>query len=186
MLTPVLLNILIALFNSAYEDINSNSTDEYMALFAAKCLQFARAPDENVYIAPFNLLEIFFLVIPFEWWMADETYARLNDYVMGVLYSPVLMITAFLEQRQALVVRENRRKGEVDEDTVEEWEQLDYKVEAEATEWAERVKKTSPDVGTDRVTLLVKDLQKEVAEIKELLLKVASGDASGVGDSAKT
>lgn len=47
----VLLNILIALYNSAYEDITGNAVDEYMALFAQKALQFVRAPDENVFIA---------------------------------------------------------------------------------------------------------------------------------------
>jgi hypothetical protein len=46
----VLLNILIALYNSAYEDISGNATDEYMAIFAQKTMQFVRAPDENVFI----------------------------------------------------------------------------------------------------------------------------------------
>lgn len=48
--TPVLLNILIALYNSAYEDISGNAIDEYMAIFAQKTMQFVRAPDENVFI----------------------------------------------------------------------------------------------------------------------------------------
>lgn len=46
----VLLNILIALYNSAYEDISGNANDEYMAVFAKKTIQFIRAPDENVFI----------------------------------------------------------------------------------------------------------------------------------------
>lgn len=52
LLTPeiVLLNILIALYNSAYEDISGNAIDEYMAIFALKTMQFTRAPDENVFI----------------------------------------------------------------------------------------------------------------------------------------
>jgi hypothetical protein len=49
--SQVLLNILIALYNSAYEDITGNAVDEYMALFSQKTLQFVRAPDENVFIA---------------------------------------------------------------------------------------------------------------------------------------
>jgi phosphomevalonate kinase len=40
----VLLNILIALYNSAYEDITDNAIDEYMALFSQKTMQFVRAP----------------------------------------------------------------------------------------------------------------------------------------------
>lgn len=47
----MLLNILIALYNSAYEDITDNAIDEYMALFSQKTMQFVRAPDENVFIA---------------------------------------------------------------------------------------------------------------------------------------
>lgn len=47
----ILLNVLIALYNSAYEDITDNATDEYLALFAQKTMQFVRAPDENVFIA---------------------------------------------------------------------------------------------------------------------------------------
>lgn len=46
----VLLNILIALYNSSYSDISGNADDEFMALFSRKTLQFVRAPDENVFI----------------------------------------------------------------------------------------------------------------------------------------
>lgn len=59
----VLLNILIALYNSAYEDITDNAIDEYMALLAQKTLQFVRAPDENVFIARKFLLSLKFLSI---------------------------------------------------------------------------------------------------------------------------
>jgi hypothetical protein len=41
---------LIALYNSAYDDISGNAIDEYMGLFAQKTMQFVRAPDENVFI----------------------------------------------------------------------------------------------------------------------------------------
>jgi hypothetical protein len=50
MANSVLLNILIALYNSSYDSISDNAVDEYMALFAQKTLQFVRAPDEYVYI----------------------------------------------------------------------------------------------------------------------------------------
>ena len=74
----VLLNILIALYNSAYEDIYENANDEYLALLAQKTMQFVRAPDENVFIAPFNLIEVFLLTIPFEWWMNKKLYKRIK------------------------------------------------------------------------------------------------------------
>ena len=96
-------------------------------------MQFVRAPDENVFIArklsstiypspeeliqkpAFNLLEVFFLIIPFEWWMKKEKYERLNNAVMGVIYSPLLLITAYMEIKEAHLVKRNRRRGEADE-----------------------------------------------------------------------
>jgi hypothetical protein len=97
----ILLNILIALYNSAYEDITENAIDEYMALFSQKTMQFVRAPDENVFIAPFNLIETVFLILPFEWWMADATYEKLNNYIMAIIYSPLLVVTAYFETKEA-------------------------------------------------------------------------------------
>ncbi|KAK7518281.1 uncharacterized protein IWZ02DRAFT_470598 [Phyllosticta citriasiana] len=131
----ILLNILIALYNSAYEDITDNAVDEYMALLSQKTMQYVRAPDENVFIPPFNLIEIFFLVLPFEWWLDEKSYARLNDYVMGFIYSPLLFITAALETREAHKVKFNRKRGEADDDSMQEWEELAGEVDFEAEGW---------------------------------------------------
>ncbi|KAH0340861.1 hypothetical protein KCU74_g85, partial [Aureobasidium melanogenum] len=165
----LLLNILVALYNSAYEDITDNSIDEYMALFAQKTCQFVRAPDENVFIAPFNLIELVFLVLPFEWWMDKKTYERLNDYVMATIYSPLLIITAALETRMAYKVRFNRNRGEVDEDTIEEWEQLDGEFDFEGDGWAKKCDETKPNVEVDSTLVEVKALRKEIEELKEML-----------------
>lgn len=166
----ILLNILIALYNSAYEDITGNATDEYMALFAQKTMQFVRAPDENVFIAPLNLIEIFCLIIPFEWWMPDKIYSRLNDYVMAVVYAPLLFVAAWFECRSAMKVRSNRRRGEQDDDTSQEWERLDVSLEAEG--WAKKVQDAKPNVEDDTATVEVRRLRNEVRELKELILKL--------------
>ncbi|KAI4245236.1 MAG: hypothetical protein L6R40_002593 [Gallowayella cf. fulva] len=165
----VLLNILIALYNSAYEDITDNAIDEYMALFSQKTMQFVRAPDENVFIAPFNLLEIFCLILPFEWWMPTARYERLNNYVMGIIYSPLLLITAFLETRQARRVNSNRRRGEEDEDTVEEWEQMNDALDLEGEGWTKKVEATKPNVDTDAAVLEIRELRGQVEELKRLV-----------------
>ena len=168
----ILLNILIALYNSAYEDITGNATDEYMALFSQKTMQFVRAPDENVFIAPFNLIEMLFLILPFEWWMDEKRYDHLNDCVMAVLYSPLLIVTAFLEQREARVVRYNRKRGEADEDVTHEWEQVLHECDFEADGWDKKVQNSKPNVEFDTAVLEVKKLQGEVRELKELLVKL--------------
>ena len=141
----ILLNILIALYNSAYEDITDNAIDEYMALFAQKTMQFVRAPDENVFIAPLNLIEIFLLILPFEWWMDKDRYEKLNNYVMGAVYAPMLLVTAFYEAREARKVKDNRKRGEEDDDTIEEWEQLEGEVDFEGEGWNKKVEETKAE-----------------------------------------
>lgn len=194
----MLLNILIALYNSAYSDITDNAIDEYMALFAQKTMQFVRAPDENVFIArklqpsylplttspanslkAFNLIEIFLLILPFEWWMPRDRYERLNNLVMGVIYSPLLLITAYLESKQAHEVRYNRKRGEQDDDTVEEWEQMQDDVDFEAEGWTKKVERTKPNVETDAAVLEVRELKERMGE----LLKLVEGMKDGLNGS---
>ena len=169
----ILLNILIALYNSAYEDVTDNAVDEYMALFAQKTQQFVRAPDENVFIAPFNLIELFFLIIPFEWWMGKDTYERLNNFVMGVIYSPLLMITAALEVRDAKNVTSNRRRGEEDDDTVEEWEQMEGEVDFETEGWTKKVEGSKPNVETDATVLELRELKEQMTELRQMVERLS-------------
>ncbi|GAP90365.1 putative potassium ion channel Yvc1 [Rosellinia necatrix] len=168
----VLLNVLIALYNSAYEDVYGNSDDEYLALFAQRTMQFVRAPDENVFIAPFNLIEIFFLLLPFEWWMPKRQYERLNDIVMAIIYSPLLFCAAIFEVRVAKDVRRNRRRGEDDDDTIEEWEQMADDIDFEGEGWAKKVDESKANVEDDIAVLEVRQLRSEVNELKGLLEKL--------------
>jgi hypothetical protein len=171
----VLLNILIALYNSAYEDITDNAIDEYMALYSQKTMQFVRAPDENVFIAPFNLIELFCLVITFEWWMPRRMYAKLNDYVMAVIYSPLLFIAAYFETRSAKAVRSNRRRGEEDDDTVEEWEQMLGEVDFESEGWNKKVAAVKPNVEEDATSISVREMRQEIKELKEMMQLLVKG-----------
>ena len=165
----ILLNILIALYNSAYEDVTDNATDEYMALFSQRTIQFVRAPDENVFLAPMNLVEIFFLVLPFEWWMDKHRYERLNQYVMGIVYAPILFLTAALETREAYWVTGNRRRGEEDDDTIEEWEQLEGELDPEGDGWSKKVLDTKPNIETDAAVLEIRDLKNEMNELRKMV-----------------
>lgn len=152
-----------------------------MALFSLKTMQFVRAPDENVFIAPFNLVEVFFLILPFEWWMPTRRYERLNNLVMGVLYSPLLLITAFMETRQAHSVRHNRRHGESDEDTTEEWEQMAGQVDFESDGWAKKVDSTKPNVETDVAVVEIRELRAQVEELKKVIESKEKGDGANGG-----
>ena len=166
---------MIALYNSAYEDITQNAIDEYLALFSQKTIQFVRAPDENVFIAPFNLIELACLCLPFEWWLPKPHYERLNDAVMGVLYSPLLLVTAGLEARTAREVRFNRSRHESDDDTVEEWEQLLDRTDFEGSGWLKRVEESRPDVVRDGTAVQVERLGKQVEELMEMVRGLQAG-----------
>ncbi|KAI2468465.1 hypothetical protein F4781DRAFT_265982 [Annulohypoxylon bovei var. microspora] len=165
----ILLNVLIALYNSAYEDIYDNADDEFLALFSQKTMQFVRAPDENVFIAPFNLVEIFLLVIPFEWWMPKKQYERLNDIIMGIIYSPLLFCSAMFEVRMAREIRRNRRRGEDDDDTEEEWEQMADEVDFEGEGWMKKVAESKANIEDDPAVIEVQKLRGEVEHLKVLL-----------------
>lgn len=77
---------------------------------------------------------------------------------MGILYSPLLLITAFLETREARHVKHNRKHGESDEDRVEEWEQMDGEIDFESEGWAKKVESTRPNVETDAAVLEVREV----------------------------
>jgi hypothetical protein len=186
----VLLNILVALYNSSYSDISGNADDEYMALFASKTLQFVRAPDDNVFIPrksfplplplqhssaepnkAFNLVEIICLVIPFEWWMAEDSYERLNNYVMGVLYSPLLTITAYLEARDARRICRTRRRGESEDSARQKWEDLAAEVDFDVSQsnWGQSVQETKPNVEVPTDVLEIRELKEQVRILMEMV-----------------
>ena len=162
-------------------------------------MQFVRAPDENVFIAPFNLIEVFGLSLLLEWWMSKERYEKINDVVshphitgygtcadsryqvMGFIYSPLLLITAFMETRTARIVKFNRSRHESDDDTIEEWEQLQAEMDVEGSGWSKRVEESAPNVVTDGTLLEVQKLREEMKEMREMVK--AMGQANGHGGS---
>lgn len=101
--------------------------------------------------------------------MPVAKYERLNNYVMGFIYSPLLFITAYVETKQAQVIQTNRRAGEQDEDTVEEWEQMHSDIDFEGEGWAKKVDMTKPNVKTDATILEIQELKAQVLEITKMM-----------------
>ena len=173
---------MIALYNSAYEDIYDNANDEYLAMFAQKTMTFVRAPDENVFIPPFNLIEIFGLVLFFEWWMDKKTYERINDIVMGVIYSPLLLISAYFEMRWAQGIRVNRARGDADDDTIEEWEQMMGDIDFESDGWKKQVDAAKSNLEEDPAVAEVRQLREEVDKLKEMIVSLHKAVAGNKGE----
>lgn len=110
------------------------------------------------------------MVAPFEWWLSTRRYAKLNDVVMGILYSPLLVLTAWIETRQATRIRWNRRHGEEDDDCEQEWEHVAQDVDFDLDDsWKEVVKQSTPDIKVDSCTLEVRQLKEQVAALTELV-----------------
>ncbi|KAK4053593.1 Calcium channel yvc1 [Microbotryomycetes sp. JL221] len=93
----ILLNILVALFGSAYQECTDEAVPTFMAFFSGKTISAIRAPDQFVYVAPFNLIEIF--ILPLEFILSTETYTQLNRILMSTLFFIPLTIIALFETR---------------------------------------------------------------------------------------
>lgn len=130
-----------------------------------------RAPDENVYIAPLNLIEIFVSGL-FEWWMKKRTYEFINDCIMGFFYSPLLFVAAYFETRTAHGIRRNRARGEDDDDVVEEWERLAHELDFEADGWTKTCEAVKPNLDDDPAVLEVRKLRADVDEVKAMLAEI--------------
>lgn len=111
--------------------------------------------------------------------MSEAKYERLNDYVMGVLYSPLLLIIAWNEARQARYVERNRRRGEQDDDTMEEWEQLTHQIDFEHEGWAKKCQESAPDLETDATVQEVRALKGQIEEMKKMMGGGADGEQQG-------
>lgn len=143
-------------------------------------MQFVRAPDENVFIAPLNLIEIVVSGLC-EWWMPKHAYEVLNDLVMGIIYAPLLFVAAFFETRKAADIRRNRARGEEDDDIVEEWEQMAHEVDFESEGWAKKCEAAKPNVEEEPAIVEVKKLRSEIDELKSLITQFTKSVGAGNG-----
>lgn len=108
-LQVILMNILIALYSTAYAAIVENATEEYFALVAHKTLRYIRAPDTDLYVPPFNLIE--WIISPLYYICSRRTYKLINRVIMTVVYSPMLLYITIDELGNARRVQYNRFKG---------------------------------------------------------------------------
>ena len=129
--------------------------------------------------AAFNLIEIFLLILPFEWWLPPRMYDRLNHYVMGTIYAPLLLITSWWETREAKRIVANRRVGEEDDDEVQEWERAADEVDFSADGWDQKVDDMKPNVEVDLAVQEVRKLKKRIDELATLLERSEGGAGEG-------
>lgn len=117
--------------------------------------------------------------------MPSARYERLNNYVMGIIYSPLLLLTSFLETRHARRVQLRRRLGETpalngdnsdgdDNMYAQEWEEMAAHLGVgdevwEEEGWAGDVEGSRPNVEVEAAVMEVRALKTEVGELKGLV-----------------
>jgi tRNA U34 5-carboxymethylaminomethyl modifying GTPase MnmE/TrmE len=115
-------------------------------------------------------------------------YERINDIVMGFLYSPVLLASAYFEVRTAREIRTNRSRGDEDDDIIEEWEQMDGQVDFEADGWNKRVESAKSNLEEEQAVVEIRKLKEEVETLKTMiegLTKILATESNGGPSSVK-
>ena len=100
-----------------------------MCLMSQKTLRFIRAPDEDVYVPPLNVIEV--VMYPLLFLLPPAYRSAVKTGVMTVMYSPMLLVCSILEVREARRIKYNRLRGMPDDsnqtDTI--WDLTDGYVE---------------------------------------------------------
>jgi len=184
----LLLNILIALFNSAYENVADDAIAQYMAFFTSKTVSAVRAPDSFVYVAPFNLVEI--CILPLEFVLSTKAYAAINRVLLTVLFFPALcaitLFESYYEKKFLAGPGSQRRRPTLDEDN------LDYDFDEDpsmsdlndipqgtqgeiSTVKFEELVKSFPDLQTSTSTQILNEVRKLKKELEEVKRQVREG-----------
>ncbi|GAV53371.1 hypothetical protein ZYGR_0AI06550 [Zygosaccharomyces rouxii] len=191
--TVILLNILIALYSNAYQKVVENASDEYMALMSQKTLRFIRAPDENVFVPPFNIIEI--ALKPLEYIISEKHFERITHFIMCVIYSPTLLVVAISEVRIAKRIQYNRMAKLQDDanETDEVWNLTDGFVDNGSNLFFEESNGGIHDTRAKNSKAVKKQLEAERADphfsvpsewhknVKQSVQPVQEGFQTGVG-----
>ncbi|CAE7086186.1 unnamed protein product [Rhizoctonia solani] len=184
--TVILLNVLISLFSSAYDDITDDAEAHFLAFFAEKTIAMIRAPDSYVYPAPFNLIEVF-LVAPFELVLSHKAYAKLNRTVMFVVFFiPLTMIALFeahLDTRRNVFMRHMfsaTQDGEDEDPDNRDPQVTDQNGLTISKKSFDELVKTFPNSFLSSEATIMQELQQLRHRMEELFKQLEAKDAAKV------
>jgi hypothetical protein len=92
---------------------------------------------------------------------------------MGIIYSPLLLVTAWIEVREAHQIRWNRLHGQEDDLIRQEWEQLASDVDFDLAGWDQKVAATKPNVEASGCVLEVRELKEQVRSLTTMVRMLA-------------
>lgn len=111
---------------------------------------------------------------------------------MGIIYSPLLLITAWIETREARRIRRNRRRGagpgfEADDMIQQEWEELAAEVDFDVagTEWEQAVRESKPNVEVSACVLEIRQLKEQVKALTERVRVLAEEEKALLRESER-
>ena len=104
---------------------------------------------------------------------------------MGVIYSPLIFLTAFIETRNARRICLHRSLGEEDDNLLEEWEEMAQEINFEIEPWSQNVLQTKPNVEIDACLMEVRELKRQVTELTTMVktLMDVRGEETNYADS---
>ncbi|RDX53892.1 calcium activated cation channel [Lentinus brumalis] len=187
----ILLNVLISLFSSAYDDVVEDASAEYLTYFAGKVIGMIRAPDEFIYPPPFNIIEIF-LVAPFEFFVSEKTYRKINRTVMRVVFfiplCTILVYESHLDPARNHWVKDWFSSPDDGGTDAPHWQ--DPEVSGDDADRGLQISKVPfdelvamfPDTthSTEAVVMKeLKGLKAEIAELKQLIRDMAADKVKG-------
>ncbi|BGP56070.1 Calcium channel yvc1 [Rhodotorula sphaerocarpa] len=162
----ILLNVLVALFSSAYEDCVDQSEETWLGYFAGK-----------------TLIEVF--IFPFEFVVSRKTYAKINRVIMSSLFIAPLFTIAIYETRISPVRRADLNALVCENDDYQEAEE-NPEPASEEREGAKiskvpfaQLKKRMPDLQRSQMgecLYQVLELKKELATMRAELAELRGKD----------
>ncbi|CAD6589939.1 MAG: hypothetical protein TREMPRED_005579 [Tremellales sp. Tagirdzhanova-0007] len=170
--TIILVNVLIALFGSAYSDVEENATDEYLAFFAQKTIELRRRI--HTYKA--------FFIAPLEYLLPQQWYTILNKFALSTLFFVPLTLIALFESQishsrsQRLRLYFSGSPPEDDGDPkIEDPSCDDEGGEISRTKFEDLVKSFPDTVMTESAVILheLRELRKKVNEMEEAMKREA-------------
>ncbi|CAD6933994.1 unnamed protein product [Tilletia controversa] len=105
----ILRSILVALFGTAFASVQKNANDIYMTFFAGRVIDSIGVPDRHVFVAPFNLIEIF-VAGPLSLVLPRKAYNKLVFTLQYIIFFlPLVMIAMYESQVDRRAVRAQRK-----------------------------------------------------------------------------
>ncbi|KAL9932298.1 hypothetical protein V8E36_008777 [Tilletia maclaganii] len=110
----ILRSILVALFGTAFASVQKDANDIFVTFFAGRVIDSIVVPDRHVFVAPFNLIEIF-VAGPIALLVPRKTYHRIVNVIQCLVFAlPLVVIAAYESQVDRRAARERKRVAKDD------------------------------------------------------------------------